>query len=607
MVRNNSLKILIFAIFISSLASAEEPRDLGKIVVTPSRLRSQPADLRSAVLLDGQDMEISTHNAIADFIGSVTDVDVRRRGPEGVQADINIRGATFEQNAILIDGINLSDPQTGHFSMDLPLTILDIDRIEVLKGPSSSAYGANAFGGTVNVITKLPDKPEFKLHAESGSFDYFLGAASASFPITDRIKNRISFEERRSTGYMPETEFNMITFTDTMRSETPFGTLDALFGYLRKDFGAASFYSNLFPNEEEHTDTRLFKIGLSTVAGPLIIEPKLFLRRHKDKFALDKNRPGWQTNYHTTYDYGADTAFKLENECADIAYGFELSRETIDSTSLGSHRRSAGGWYLEFLPHTGERLYVDAGIRTDWFSDFEWQTSPSVNIKYLLSQYLSARALAASSYRVPTFTDLYYRDSANMGSANLDPEHSWTYEVGLDHNTRAAKSSVTFFHRDVYDAIDWIRFNPRSQWQAANIGSISTNGLEASSEFYMKEIFESSPVDKAFIRYTVLDSYRKHDYFSKYALDYLKQQISSGIECDILGFKNSWVLNFKKRVGDSGFIVVDTNISKDIVAKAAVSFNIFLDISNIFDVSYSEQSDISMPGRWIKWGGRLKF
>lgn len=597
---------LLLTVPVSTVFS-EEAHKLEKIVVTPSRIEDRSgSSARSLTVLDEKAFGMSVYDAIPDIIGNVGGIDMRRRGPEGVQADINIRGAGFEQNTIMIDGVSINDSQTGHYNMDLPVTAMDIERIEILKGPASSLYGPNSFGGAINIITKTPDVKKAVFRAEGGSFDYSLGGFSVSYPL-GILSNRFSFEDNRSTGYRPETEFNILSLSDKALIKTDFGVYDFTFGYTKKDYGADSFYSNLFSNEEEHTDTRFFKVGGDIERGNLKISPKLFLRRHWDKFALDRNRPGWQTNYHTSYNYGGEISFVLSNTFLDAAYGFELSRDTIDSTGLGEDDRARGGIYFEISPHLCGELYLNIGVREDRFSDFGWECSPSANARYRLSDNLSIKSSIGRSYRIPTFTDLYYNDSANIGNPDLKPESSWSYEIGADLTSKMFSSSAVFFRRNSYDTIDWTRATTKDPWRVSNIGTMDTNGLELSLNITPKDFDKSIPVEKIFLDYTVLDSYRKHDYLSKYALDYLKQHISAGLDCDLWGFKNSWVLNYKKRIGDSGSIVVDTKVTKEIFRKDKVRFACFLEISNLLDVEYSEQSDIPMPGRWIKSGARLEF
>ncbi|MFA6079077.1 MAG: TonB-dependent receptor [Candidatus Omnitrophota bacterium] len=603
-------KILIVALILGAsvcAAYAEEEHALERIVVTPSRIRTPGSGYnRSVTVLGGSSTDGSYGTAITDTIAAEGGIDVRRRGPEGVQADINIRGTTFEENSVLIDGVRINDPQTGHYTMDLPITAADIDRIEILKGPGSSIYGPNSFGGTVNIITKKPGDKKVTVEALGGSFDFFKDAVSVTCPI-GFLKDRFSFEQSRSTGYRPETEFNNIALSNTASVDTPFGGYNFLFGFAKKDYGANQFYSNLYPDEEEHTDTRFFTISGISRSGPLTIEPKLFLRRHRDKFLLDRNRPGWQTNYHTTYEYGLDTTFTLENRMADTAYGFEVSEDTIDSTSLQTHHRLNSGFYAEIAPHIFEPVNMNISMRADHFSGFGWQYSPSISASYPLSKGFTIRSMAGRSYRIPTFTDLYYIDRGNIGNSSLGPESAWSYEAGLDYRNDSLHLSSTFFHRDSENTIDWTRLSARDPWRASNTGGSETNGFELSFNIEPAKLLNIPGPDRVFLGYTVLDTYAKHDYLSKYALDYLKQHISGGCEFTTMGFKNRIVLNYKKRIGDSGSIIVDGGISRKIFRKGSSSFEVFCDITNIFDTPYSEQSDIPMPGRWIRSGGRIEF
>lgn len=601
----SAISIFLF-LFVTPLFS-EETHHLDKITVTPSRIQSSSnATGRSVTVLDEGTMASSAYDAIQDIIGNLGGIDIRRRGPEGVQSDVNIRGATFEQNTVMIDGIKINDPQTGHHTMDLPLTRFDMEQVEILKGPASSLYGANSFGGVINLLIKPPEDKKFIVNAIGGQRDYFSGGMSASYPLGP-IKNRVSIDWSRARPYIPNTEFDIINLSDSALLNTDIGIFDFFFGYSSKDFGADSFYSNLFPNEEEYTDTRFFKLGGKFESGNIRFEPKIYLRRHYDKFALDKNRAGWQTNYHTNYTYGTDLPFIFENRFMDVAYGFEVAEDRIFSTSLQKHDRGRTGLYLEITPHIHEKLYINAGIRQDTFSDFNTQYSPSANLRYAIFDFLDLRASAGRSYRIPTFTDLYYRDAGNIGNENLNPESSWTYEADIDYKSSFINCSLGYFRRDSSDTIDWTRIRTSDPWRASNIGSVKTNGVESSIEILPQKLKKDFPLSKVFISYTGLDEYNKHDYLSKYALDYLKQQITGGIEYTLFGFTNSWVLNYKKRVGQSDSVVVDTKLIKDIIKRKDLTFEAFLEITNLCDADYSEQSGIPMPGRWIKSGVRLQF
>lgn len=588
--------IVASALFVSAASGVrcEDEHSLDRIVVTPSRL-SHKDPARSTAVLDSFFSGLSVYDAIPDMIGNVGGVDIRRRGAENVQADVSIRGTTFEENSVLINGIRINDPQTGHYTMDLPLTPEDVDKVEIMKGPGSSLYGPNAFGGVINIITKRPEGKKITFAAEGGSFDYSKAALSCTAPLGP-IENRFSIQDSRSTGFMPDTDFNILSLTNASSVKTLLGVYDFLFGYTKKDYGASNFYSNLYPHEAENTDTRFFNVSGLAEAGDLTVKPNLFLRRHWDKFQLDINRPGWQTNYSTVYSYGGGSAFNFTHDIADVSYGFEIQRDTIDSTNMKKHERYSEGLYAEAAPKISREAYLNLALRADHFDGFGWEASPSVSASYRIYDGLSLRAAVGRAYRIPTFTELYYIDAANIGNSGLKPESSWTYEAGADWSGKSFKAGLTYFHRDSYDIIDWIRYSPALPWRALNIGGTSTNGVEVSAVF-----------DRFFFSYTCLDVYSKHGYISKYALDYLKQQIFAGVSLEFCGFKNSWVLNWKDRVMGKSVVIADTKITKNIFNKKGVKLDAFFEISNLFDESYTEVANVQMPGRWIKSGARLEF
>ncbi len=607
--KNISIAFYLLIAATRALAAEEPSHTLERIVVTPSRIpASHSRQYRMVSTITGPEIDGSAYTAIQDTIGGLGAIDMRRRGPEGVQADVSIRGATFEESQVLLDGIKINDPQTGHHNMDLTLTRFDLERVDILKGPGSSIYGPNALGGAIHLITKKPDKDKVIVDASGGSYGFFTGGLSLS-SLSGPLRNRFSFQEDRSTGYHPETEFNIFTLSEHAYLDTPVGDYDLLFGWSRKDFGADSFYSDMYDKEEEHTDTRFFKIGADLDIDALAVRPKLFLKRHRDKFILDRTRPGWQTNQHTTYNYGGDLGFVLRSDFADVAYGFELSQERIDSTSMGEHRRTKDGIYFEISPHISERLGLNVAFREDRYDTFGWQASPSVGVAYNLCENWRLRSSVGKAFRAPTFTDLYYRDAANTGNPGLKPETAWSYEAGLDFSMKDVSLKTTVFRREARDTIDWTRQAPNQPWQARNTGSIDTNGLEIALEINFKKAALYPLYLKRFSTgYTALDSYFKHDYLSKYVSDYLKHHVIVASDIGLpFGLTSSWVINCKKRKGDSGFIVVDTALSKELSKDEKRRIKIFLDITNLFDVRYSEESNIEMPGIWIKSGARAEF
>jgi len=608
------MKKIAFIVFLSfafpgACFPTDEEYQLERIVVTGSRLPANSlSQTRSVSIITSDHIKDSPYQALPDILSGLGGIDMRRRNQEGVQADISIRGTTFEQNQVLINGIKMGDPQTGHHTCDLPITRFDIGAIDILKGHGSSLYGPNAFGGVVNFITLRPQGDAIEIDSSGGTYDFCQAGLSVSNSF-GAVCNRFSFDSSRSSGYRAETEFRTLTITETVSSELAGNRYDLLFGYSTKDFGADSFYSELYQNEEEHTDTRLFTVSGMIEEKGLNVVPKLFLKRLRDKFVLDRNRPGWATNYHTTYLYGGELGFVFESDAASVAYGVELAQETVDSTNLQEHHRTRSGFYIEASPRIGDTIILQTGVRADRYSGFDWEYTPSISASYELIPQCRVRSSIGRAFRVPTFTDLYYNDPANQGNAALRPESSWSYEVGVDAFLRGVTFQATAFRREGRDIIDWVKFVSASPWQAQNIGSVDTNGVELSCDI---DVASGGGVCKRVRRLVVgtalLDSDYQQGYLSKYSLDYLKAHVFSNIEvalpCDL---KNIWTISFKKRKGDSGYLVIDTRISRVIVRKERLLLEGFIEATNLGDSEYSEIGSVPMPGRWIKSGLRCVF
>ena len=100
-------------------------------------------------------------NSVDELLRQIPGLEIQSRGGFGVQSDLGIRGSTYNQVLVMIDGVRFNDPMTGHFNGYIPLGLSEIERIEVIKGPSSSIYGADAVGGVINIITKVAEKGTF--------------------------------------------------------------------------------------------------------------------------------------------------------------------------------------------------------------------------------------------------------------------------------------------------------------------------------------------------------------------------------------------------------------------------------------------------------------
>lgn len=598
------------------LAAADDKKvKLKPVVVTSSRIYSQDEGLRLSTRCE-ETLPMDTEEgesflSVPGALEEVTLVDTRTRGPYGIQSDISIRGAPFEENLVLLDGISVNDPQTGHHNMDLPITLYDIEKIDITYGPASSVYGSGAFGGALNIIPKAP-RDTLNIHAASttGSWDFYSGSASINLPLKN-IKSRSSVEWKRGSGFKPETEFNALTASSY--TEGSFGGANgSLFlGYLTKKFGADSFYSNIYDNEEESVNTGII-IAKSEIPAEcregyqMKITPAIYWKRLQDKFILDRNRPFFSRNDHTTNLYGGEISSAIDAPFGSAAYGAGAGAETIESTNLGNRSRVKANAFLEYEARILNFL-LNTGIRFDYYSTFKDEFSPALGVAYELLPGFSVRARAAHAFRVPTFTELYYRTPANIGNPNLEPETAWNYEVGAEIKKEFFYVKTDVFLRDSSGVIDWTRAVPTSLWRAENIGEFNIYGVEVFFGLDFEKIYGKNFFKKFDLKYSYLESTEKKGIISKYVLEYLKHDLNLRLECNLpFGFKEYFDFRFKKRVGSDHYFLFDSVITRP-VKLGNNSMNLFIRLDNIFNTAYCEQGDIEMPGRAIYGGASVEF
>jgi len=601
--------IVLLANALSSMA-LDTTVNLEPIVITPKENVSKAINsTRSIHIITDKDIESSPVHSVEELLGHIQSVDVKRRGIYGVQSDMSIRGVTFEEVLILINGIRMNDPQTGHHNMDLPITLEDIERIEITRGASSAFYGANAFGGVINIITKKPEGKKTKISALLGEHSLSRQSISTSYPL-GISNNRLTFERKESSGYHPETEFDIKTFYLNSLLEFDKTNLGYLLGYTKKDFGADSFYSSAYPREEEHTDTRFLNVNSKINYPNIIIKPHFYYRRHHDKYILDRTRPFFYLNFHTVYSYGGGFEVDFDLPYASIVLGTDFGQEKITSTQLGGHTRQKKSMFMQLSPKIDNGFIVALGVRADRYSNWGWQTNPGINIGYIINPRIKLKASANRAFRVPSFTELYYNSPSNKGSTDLVPEKGWTYEVGSDFSLERFSGQLNLFRREADDLIDWVKEVSSDPWQTQNIGKMDTDGVEVELKFIPEKKDSSCGISLSefLLGYTYIHSSKNiGNLSSKYALEYLEHQASSGIKLDLPKKINlTSKLSYKERLNKRHYFMLDTRISKK---KEMEKFNIeyFINATNLLNTSYTEVTGVLMPGRWIEIGTTIEF
>jgi len=596
--------IVPFLVFFSAtsflFAQSEPEYRLPEILVTAGRLPIAYSHLsRSVELITESDIAFAPDYTIQGVLSAVPGIDVRRRGPGDVQSDVSVRGGTFEQTLVLLNGVPVSDPQTGHHNFNIPVALYDIERIEVLKGPGSRAFGANALNGVINIITRRPDNAGMRISASGGQFGTYSGLTSLSL-LTGSASQTLTLQRSASDGYRDNTDY--LTNTASYRLHIPFknAVVGAQAGYTDKDFGANGFYSDRFPNQWERTKTGFAAVSGKLVTGAVTSSLLFSLRNGNDEFLLKRDNPAFYRNVHSTRNYNAAYSALLNWAGGTTIAGAEMQHDNITSTNLGKHERTSGGAFAEHQVEIFSGALLSAGGYAHTYDRFGWQFSPGADISYSLDDGLRFFGSYNKSFRIPTFTEMYYRDPANLGNDALKPEKSATAEIGAAYSLPALRASVTAFYRTSTDLIDWTRESVQQPWQVMNITSLVTRGVEASV------VTASIPGPlKPWIRhigigYSYLDSgIDTRGELSKYVLEHLRHQATLDAAHDLpLGFQGSWRLRVLRRISQpETYAVADVRVSKEFDR-----LDMYISATNVFNTAYSEIGIIPMPGRWIQGG-----
>ncbi|MFA3783322.1 TonB-dependent receptor plug domain-containing protein [Melioribacteraceae bacterium 4301-Me] len=592
--------ILLILCFSVNLINAQEKEyTLNEIVVTAERIPVTFENLaRTVTILSAEEIKSLPVDNVTDLLKYINGVDLKTRGFEGVQSDAGIRGGTFEQTLILIDGVKIIDPQTGHHNLNIPLSLNDIERIEVLKGQGSKVFGANAFGGVINIITKNYDTNTFAISTLGGEHNLYNIDLSSSFPLSF-VNSNFSFEKKKSSGYTYNTDFEITNFSLNQNYSILSSKTKLFAGYIDKKFGANNFYSDLFPNQWEHTKTAIINLSSEINSKGFSITPKFYWRRNDDDFILDKLRPEYYRNRHKTFSYGGEVQASVKNELGVTTFGGELNEQKISSTNLGSHSRFNSGVFIEQYFDSIERLTFSVGLWGYNYSQIGWKFWPGFDVAYRISSNSKIYVSFGEAFRIPTFTELYYVSPANIGNPNLTYEKVTNYELGFTFNQNYYTTSLSIFYKDGNNIIDWARASKNSPWRVENISNVKTSGLELSLIIFPFQLFSSFPITKLNINYTYLSTNRSTGvYESKYLIDYLRHQLIVNIDNNLFwGLTQNWVLTFRDRINFNSQFIVDTQISKSFR-----NFNSSIRITNLFNKKYSDYSGVILPGRWITAG-----
>ncbi len=573
---------------------------LPNVTITSNRIESKVNTASKSVsILSKTDLHSLSGQTPNDWLGTVSGVDIRQRGPVGVQADIGIRGGSFDQSLVLLNGMKLSDPQTGHHMMNLPLTNEAIEQIEVIKTSAARIYGINALTGSVNFVTKVPQKNMVYLGGYAGDFGLYGLQAGVAFNAKN-IGQHISLSHSASDGYKSNTDFNINQLFYQATIKAGKGKLNFVGGYTTRAFGASGFYA---PNSTEYEETKTGFGGLQyeNKWNNWKLKSQVYYRYNEDDYVYVRANPELYHNHHYSHTAGAEIHLTYTSFLGETGFGIDTRTERLNSNNLGKHERNIGGVFAEHrFAFFQQKLLVTPGVYVNAYSGNNTAAFPGIDATYNFKNNISLFASIDKGMRLPTYTDLYYKGATNIGNPNLKAEEALNSEIGVKINRQTWNMSAAFFNRQSTNLIDWARTDATQKWQPLNINNVTYNGLETNIGKSFKHLLKQIAVS-----YTFIDAnYNQPDnYTSRYTLSNIRHQVIGTMT--INWFKQlyqSVTVRHINRVSMTDYTLLDSKLMYRFKY-----VEVYADVSNIMNTNYMEAGYVTMPGRWFKVGFDIKL
>ncbi|MCF2594946.1 TonB-dependent receptor [Bacteroides caecigallinarum] len=625
--------------------AGEKLYELEEVEVTGSRVPltvSQAA--RIVTVLDREAIAAAPVQSINDLLKYASGVDVRQRGDMGVQTDISIRGGTFDQITILLNGINICDPQTGHNAADFPVELSEIERIEVLEGPAGRVYGTSSLVGAINIVTRTAKDSGAEVFADGGSYGYFKGGAIVSH-VKDGLSNQVSGSYSRSDGFSRSkagnlnADFEYARLFYQGRYENDQVDVRWHAGFTNKDYGANTFYSTLSDEQFEHVRKYYTAVQAETKGDVYHFKPSVYWNRSDDRFEFYRGMPDKSPfNYHQTDVYGVNLNNYIQTFLGKTAFGAEFRNEGVRSTSLGEPLNSpvkvpgADADFTLGLNRTNLSFHLEHNIVLRRFTlsagviavkntgnEMKFRFYPGVDASYQFARDWKVYASYNTSLRMPTFTELYYSVGGHKADKYLKPEEMQAVEVGVKYIRPGIRGTLSLYRYHGTDMIDWIKDISQGEdapWQSVNHAVINTMGAEASVMFDIRELMQRDAfVRSVNVSYSYIDQDKETtpNLQSKYALEYLRHKFVAQANFRIwrlleMNLSYRWqdrMGNYQKgnaMVPYEPYSLLDARLAWN-----APQYKIYVEGNNLLNKTYYDHGNIPQPGIWVRAGASYRF
>src|SRR5690606_35094999 len=373
-----------------------------------------------------------------------------------------------------------------------------------------------------------------------------------------------------------------------------------------REFGANGFYTNSFPDQWESIQTYLTAISHTYTQDELYLQSRAYWRRNTDEFRLRRYDPAFSTNNHVSDVLALEVNSRYDSRLGSTGLGIEGRRESIDSNNLGERQREFVGVFAEHRVEFWGKADFRAGLYSNYYNEYGWKHFPGAELGYQVSRSSRLYTNFGTSYRIPTFTDLYYEDPSNLSNPDLKPEEAQSFELGWKYSKATLRWELVYFHRYTQNLIDWNRApseqtpNP-NRWRPRNVSEVTFNGFEAGIACSPQPSAAKVKVKELSLSYNYIDaSLRQAEgQESRYALNALKHQLIGGLQ--LQGWKKvegTVKARYLERMDLDPYFLLDARV--DYNRMKVVGF--FVEASNITDTEYVETGFVQMPGRWFKAG-----
>jgi iron complex outermembrane receptor protein len=595
----------LLTLLLTSYSFSQEKKieQLDSVVITSSRIDLPfKENSRTIFVISSDEIQQNAATNVADLLQNVAGVDIRRRGTAGSQADLYIRGGGFDQTLLLVDGIKMDDSQTGHHTMNAALPIEVIERIEIIKGPAARVFGQNAFTGAINIVTKNKLENTASANVETGSFGQMNGSVTVGKEFEDSsIIAHVG--ALTSDGYRPNSDYKNYNYFLKGIFNKNKQPIEMIATFFDKKFGAENFYTtNATFHEYEETQSSLIGISTTFNTDNFKIKPRVYWKRGQDMFLLRRDDPSFYRNLHITNKIGVEVNASYTSNVGITGFGLDVSRVSISSNNLGERDRTMANLFLEHRFKIGENIDVTPGVAVTYFSDFKFHAFPGLDVGFKLSENFKAYGNLGITYRIPTYTDLFYNDPVTAGKEDLEPEEAFAQEIGFKYNKANFSATIALFNRNSKKLIDYIRPDTiESVFTATNIAEVTTKGFEfdGTYSFKAKSFNQTLVFGYSYLSDDILDQNKD---LSRYSLNTLKHQFITRFSSQF--FKNvrqNIIYKHAERTVGTSYNVWDASVIVDIN-----KFSFTVTASNIFDADYIESGFVPMPPSNILFGLRYR-